>query len=301
MSPRPFRALLVAVLGTVATLSSGCSTDVGSSSTSTADDQGSIGLALQLASGPALNSVAYTITGPGGFSRTGTIDTSHGAVVSALISNLPVGSGFSITLDGTTADGGTHCAGAATFAVVGRTTTTVSVHLTCHEPPRAGSVMVNGTINVCPTVDDLTASPREALVGSSIALAPVAHDTDSGPAALAYHWTTTGGTLSAADVQSPSLTCTALGIVTVTVTATDGNCADTLSTAVTCTGSSMDLSKYARVGRYNLPEPTRTTPPNGTSLLAQEASAVTYNWDTDTLFVSGDGGTSVVQVSKTGA
>lgn len=67
-----------------------------------------------------------------------------------------------------------------------------------------------------------------------------------------------------------------------------------------CTGA-MDLSRYTRVGRYNLPEPTRTTPPDGTSLLAQEASAVTYNWDTDTLFVSGDGGTSIVQVSKTGA
>jgi uncharacterized protein YjiK len=67
-----------------------------------------------------------------------------------------------------------------------------------------------------------------------------------------------------------------------------------------CTGA-MDLSRYARVARYNLPEPTRTTPPDGTSLLAQEASAVTYDWDTDTLFVVGDGGTSVVQVSKTGA
>ncbi len=61
----------------------------------------------------------------------------------------------------------------------------------------------------------------------------------------------------------------------------------------------VDLSKYIRVGRYNLPEPTRTTAP-ANSLLAQEVSAVTYNWDTQTLFVVGDGGTSVVQVSKTG-
>jgi len=61
----------------------------------------------------------------------------------------------------------------------------------------------------------------------------------------------------------------------------------------------MDLSTYVRVGRYDLPEPTRTAAP-ANSVLAQEASAVTYNWDTDTLFVVGDGGTSVVQVSKTG-
>ncbi len=63
--------------------------------------------------------------------------------------------------------------------------------------------------------------------------------------------------------------------------------------------SSVDLSTYTLVARYDLPEPTRTVAP-ANSLLAQEVSAVTYNPDTDTLFVVGDGGTSIVQVSKTG-
>ena len=63
--------------------------------------------------------------------------------------------------------------------------------------------------------------------------------------------------------------------------------------------SSIDLSTYVLVARYDLPEPTRTAAP-ANSLLAQEVSAVTYNWDTGTLFVVGDGGTSVVQVSLTG-
>ena len=62
--------------------------------------------------------------------------------------------------------------------------------------------------------------------------------------------------------------------------------------------ASVDLSTFKRVGRFDLPEPTRTVPP-ATSLLAQEASGVTYDWDTDSLFVVGDGGTSVVQVNKT--
>lgn len=62
---------------------------------------------------------------------------------------------------------------------------------------------------------------------------------------------------------------------------------------------SVDLSTYVRVGRYDLPEPTRTAHPTN-NLLAQEASGVTYNWDTDTLFIVGDGTTSVTQVSKTG-
>jgi hypothetical protein len=69
------------------------------------------------------------------------------------------------------------------------------------------------------------------------------------------------------------------------------------STAFALNG--IDLSQYRRVARYPLPEPTTVTPPPG-SLLAKEASAVTYNWDTDTLFVVGDTGTAVVQVSKTG-
>jgi uncharacterized protein YjiK/phosphodiesterase/alkaline phosphatase D-like protein/arylsulfatase A-like enzyme len=63
--------------------------------------------------------------------------------------------------------------------------------------------------------------------------------------------------------------------------------------------NNVDLSTYIRVGRYDLPEPKRTSAP-ANSVLAQEVSAVTYNSDTDTLFVVGDGGTSIVQVSKTG-
>lgn len=64
--------------------------------------------------------------------------------------------------------------------------------------------------------------------------------------------------------------------------------------------TAVDLSKYIRIGRYDLPEPTRTTPPDAVSLLAQEASGVTFNWDTNTLFITADGGTSIVQVTKTG-
>jgi len=63
--------------------------------------------------------------------------------------------------------------------------------------------------------------------------------------------------------------------------------------------AAVDLSNYVRVGRYDLPEPTRTQAPAG-NLLAQEASGVTYDRDSGTLFVVGDGGTSVTQVSKTG-
>ena len=118
-----FAPSVVVALGTAATLSSGCSTDGGSASKS---DVGSIGLALQLASGTTLNSVSYTITGPSSFSRAGTIDTSQSTTITAVIGGLPAGSGFSIALDGTTTDGGTHCLGAAPFDVAAHATTAVS-------------------------------------------------------------------------------------------------------------------------------------------------------------------------------
>lgn len=61
--------------------------------------------------------------------------------------------------------------------------------------------------------------------------------------------------------------------------------------------ASIDLSRYYRVGRFNLPE--RVSQPDGAEL-AREASAVTYNWDTDTLFITGDHGRAIVQVTKDG-
>ena len=61
----------------------------------------------------------------------------------------------------------------------------------------------------------------------------------------------------------------------------------------------VNLSNYVRVGKYSLPP--RPSPERGDgNLLADEASGVAYNWDTDTLFIVGDGGRSVTQVSKTG-
>jgi uncharacterized protein YjiK len=58
----------------------------------------------------------------------------------------------------------------------------------------------------------------------------------------------------------------------------------------------VDLSTYHRTARLDLPSSA------GPNQLASEASSVTYDWDTDSLFVVGDEGTAVVQVDKdTGA
>ncbi len=58
--------------------------------------------------------------------------------------------------------------------------------------------------------------------------------------------------------------------------------------------NTFELANYTQSGRYPLPVGT------GSNLLAEEASGVTYNKDTGTLFVVGDGGTAVAQVSTKG-
>jgi len=63
---------------------------------------------------------------------------------------------------------------------------------------------------------------------------------------------------------------------------------------------SLDLADYVRIGRYDLPVPSGTTNPPTGSELALEVSAITYNPDTDTLFVVGDEGTAIVEINRQG-
>jgi len=99
-----------------------------------------------------------------------------------------------------------------------------------------------------------------------------------------------GSEIAALVISNPSSGLTLGSTTSQNITITDNDVAPNLN---------IDLSTYVRVGRYDLPEPTRTAHP-ANNLLCQEASAVTYNWDTDTLFITGDGSTSITQVSKTG-
>ncbi|HSY38117.1 MAG TPA: lamin tail domain-containing protein, partial [Polyangia bacterium] len=196
-----------------------------------------MGIALQLAPGISLNSVAYAISGPAGFTRSGSVDVSQSATVSATIGGLPAGTGFTIALTSADTSGSTQCMGSAPFSVTAGATTGVTVHLLCHEAPTTGSVLVNGTINQCAVVDGLSANPAEVLVGGAIALSGAGHDTDGAPAALTYHWTATAGTLSDANAQNPTFTCTTAGSVTLTLAVSDGDCGGSASATVTCTGA----------------------------------------------------------------
>ena len=137
--------------------------------------------------------MSYTITGPASFTQNGTIDVSHSNTVSAVLGPFAVGGGYNIALTAVSTDGSENCAGAAPFTVMAGQTTSVSVPITCHQAPHTGSVAVNGTLNLCPQIDGLDATPAEVLVGGSIGLTATAHDADNGPSPLSAQWTATSG------------------------------------------------------------------------------------------------------------
>jgi phospholipase C len=231
---------LVLLMSTVAVVAAGgCSSDGPQSSSSREDGTGSIGLSL-LVGGSALDTLSYTIVGPAGFMKTGTIDVSSSTTVSATIGGIPAGNGFTITLTGTTTDGTTKCSGSAKFNVTAGTTTTVKLTLDCHQASKTGGINVNGTVNICPNLQSLSANPSEVLTGSSVSLTSSAVDPDNGPSPLSYSWTATSGKFSSPMSPNTTFTCTQPGVATVTLTVSDGDttagCPATSSVAITCTG-----------------------------------------------------------------
>jgi len=206
-----------------------------------AEPSGDLGLSLQLASGDTVASVGYTILGPNGFRKVGSIDLSQSSRIATTIAGLPAGSDFSITLSATSTAGGAQCTGSASFNVVAGQTTPVVVALLCHEATRTGSVLVNGVLNLCPTLDGISATPNEVVVGGSIALSAFARDTDVGPSELVYNWTASSGSLSDTHSPTPQFTCTSAGTATLTLSVADGdpaaNCADLGSFTVQCSAA----------------------------------------------------------------
>jgi phospholipase C len=188
--------------------------------------------------GVTIDTVNYTITGPHGYSKTGSIDVSHSTTISAVIGGIPVGSGYTITLTATSVDGSLTCSGSATFSVTAHTTTAVTVKLECHQGPKTGGVGINGSTNVCPSIQSVSASPNEVLTGGSVAVAASASDPDGDT--ITYKWSATSGTFSNATAASTTYTCTAPGVATLTVTASDGDntpgCPDSQTVQVTCSG-----------------------------------------------------------------
>ena len=97
-----------------------------------AEEMGSLSFALTTQNGAQFTAFSYVITGPN-FSKSDNIDVSNSTTVSALIDGIPVGSGYSITLQGTSAPPvKATCSGSASFAITAGAVTNVPVSVACH-------------------------------------------------------------------------------------------------------------------------------------------------------------------------
>jgi Calcineurin-like phosphoesterase len=245
-------SLILAALCAGGTALAGCGTGAsdGARTGAPTGDVGSVALALQLAPGVGVNTFSYSITGPS--ARTGSINVANSTTVSTLVSAIPAGTGYAVTLSGTATDGTTTCSGTSgAFAVVAAQTTAVQVAISCNRAHTTGSVLIEGTINVCPEVTSVSSTPP---TGTLIAITSAADDVDASPGPIQYHWTTTSGTLSDASAQNPTLTCTAPGPVTLTLSVTDGDpaCGDTFSVLLDCpSDAALNESAWVEIGANN--------------------------------------------------
>jgi hypothetical protein len=221
----PGRALLVTCLA----LAMGCGDERGTG-TETID---SVQFKLDFGGGVTLTSVSYDLTGPNSFHQTGTLTVGSSDTVNAMFGPLPAGKGYDVMVQGTASDGSSFCTGEVMFNVP-LPTPFVQIPLSC-----SGIASVTANINVCPAIDSLSVTPAEVYVGSSMQLTLVAHDADSGPAALTAAWTATSGTLTSVSTTGATFTCTVAGSFSVSVSVDDGTpdmqCTDSASVNVVCT------------------------------------------------------------------
>jgi len=226
--PATIPLVLLLALGVGAPLA-GCAGDEENSAEG--ENIGSLGLDLEVAPGVTLLSVSYEITG-NGFTKAGTVDVSDSPTVSGLIGGIPAGNGYTIQLSAVSEEEGTTFIGSATFNVTAGQVTSVTIHLKGSGASKKGSVSVNGTLNVGPVIDELTAAPTKVFVGGEVTLQSDATDPDGAPSALSYYWSTTGGTIDSPIAKNAKLTSNAPGTFTVNLTVSDGELTATKSTTI---------------------------------------------------------------------
>jgi hypothetical protein len=228
------------------------------------DDQvGSATANLTLPNGTTLNKVNYTISGNGITPITGSVDVSGaGAKVSFLVSGIPQGTGYTIKLDAVSTDMSTTCGGQATFNIVAKQTTSVTVVLQC-SGNNSGRVQVNGVW--CPELTAYSASPLAVGVGGTIDVSASALNLDpSSDATPTFAWTATAGSFASASAAMTKYNCSSAGSQTITIKVSASSptvdvtaCNDSASINVTCVPLTC--------GNGKLDPGEECDPPNGTT------------------------------------
>jgi hypothetical protein len=228
---------LVAVIGAAA--GSGCGNSM-------CQDFGQVQLAATVPAGRTIDSATYRLVGTGVAPLTGSLSRpSMGAAFARLISHVPAGVDYAVTIAAKSKDGHTICTGMDHVEVSTNKTATLTIALTCQLTGTTGNGMVQITVGIqCPglTVTP-TGSPLTVSVGGVVHVSAMAEDaTDGGP--LTYHWAALKGMF--ADPNSPmtTYTCTQAGAVSLVVTVSNGDCQDVGEMPVTC-GSPCEVDASA--------------------------------------------------------
>jgi hypothetical protein len=239
-------ALLALTTAMASAVTMGCSSDVDSNkSGETASDgerRGEVGLTLQPVSGVIINTVAYSVTqGMGGaVVKSGSLPVPGTGADFSFGVPLPVGTGYFLTLSGATADGKVTCAGGfGPFNITANTSVDITPVLTCTDITTGQPiVLVDVETTACPDIsfDYVVATPKTADVGETISVLSNAVSASALP--LTYQWalsTPAMGSFTPPNAKDASLACAAAGDgVTVTVTASNGECSKSISTKVSC-------------------------------------------------------------------
>jgi hypothetical protein len=192
-------------------------------------EMGSARLALTLSQGVVIETVGYQISHNGLPQASGSIDVSNATMATVLVSNLPAGSGYAVTMTATSTDGGHSCQGSAAFTVVATQTALVDVILLCRGPTdQSGMVAIVGGFDNCPQITGISASGLQAAVGGSIAISALAVDRDPNDV-VNYTWSAAPpgiGTFANASAAATSFQCLVPGSTSLSIAVSDGVCGD---------------------------------------------------------------------------
>jgi hypothetical protein len=229
MPPRLRLSVVVAFFVTSATVGAAC--DV-------ARDVPQSGSSVQIdfvnAGAFSVRSIDYTITGNGIEPLVGTISLADpNSTPSIDVGGIPPAFQYLLELRAAPDDGSGQCYGAATFDVAPGRSVDVAISLVCSYPTKVQTIMIDGMTDYCPSLASYAASPSTGIVGgAAVSLSATAFSFYS--EAPMFFWQASMGDLSSEDTSVTSYTCTAPGLVTLTVTVTDGLCPDSANLAVTC-------------------------------------------------------------------
>jgi len=222
-------ALAIVTICAPAVMMAGCSAGAGEEAA-----PGEASLVLSVAGGEAIDEVMWEISDNHIELMSGVIDTSAPrATASVEVFGLPPGSGYEVVMSATTTDATVRCEGSATFRVEAARVAEVYVYLNCKAEPRSGGARVDGTFNVCATLEKVVVTPLKTSIGNRIDLRAEAAEVDGDP--IEYAWSATSGDIAQPEDSTTYYTCTEVGEHVIEVSVSDDErCSDGWSVPVAC-------------------------------------------------------------------